>query len=235
MEYSHQTRILVAVDCIIFGFDGEKLKLLVVQRGMEPEKNKWSLMGGFVEVGKSLGLAADTILKDLTGLEGVYLEQLQAFGEVNRDPIERTVSIAYFALIDIHKYEKQISHEHHAEWFGLNEIPQLIFDHNDMVEMAKKKLRYKAALHPILFELLPEKFTIPQLQSLYEGIYDSEFDKRNFSRKILSTGLLIKQTDKDKLSSKKGAFYYVLDKGKYSDNFHAFLNLIPNPDHLQFV
>jgi len=104
-----------------------------------------------------------------------------------------------------------------------------------MVDVARKKLRYKAALHPILFELLPEKFTIPQLQSLYEGIYDSVFDKRNFSRKILSTGLLIKQQEKDKLNSKKGAFYYKLDKGKYNDNFHAFLNLIPNPDHLQLI
>ncbi|EHQ28212.1 NUDIX hydrolase [Mucilaginibacter paludis] len=235
MKYSHQTRILVAVDCIIFGFDGEKLKLLLIQRGIEPEKNKWSLMGGFVEPGESLSLAANNILKKLTGLEGVYLEQLQAFGEVNRDPIERTVSITYFALIDIHKYEKQLSQEYHAEWFEMNKIPELIFDHNEMVEMAKKRLRYKAALHPILFELLPEKFTIPQLQSLYEGIYDSVFDKRNFSRKILSTGLLIKQADKDKLSSKKGAFYYVLDKRKYNANFHAFLNLIPNPDHLQFV
>ncbi|RKR85704.1 ADP-ribose pyrophosphatase YjhB (NUDIX family) [Mucilaginibacter gracilis] len=235
MKYSHQTRILVAIDCIVFGFDGEKLKLLLIQRGMEPEKNKWSLMGGFVEPDKSLEVAANVILKDLTGLEGVYLEQLQAFGGINRDPIERTVSLAYFALIDIHQYEKQLSHEHHAEWFETSKIPQLIFDHNEMVEMAKKKLRYKAALHPILFELLPEKFTIPQLQSLYEGIYDSVFDKRNFSRKILSTGLLIKQGDKDKLNSKKGAFYYILDKGKYNANFHAFLNLIPNPDHLQFV
>lgn len=235
MKYSHSTRFLLAIDCIIFGFDGEKLKLLLVQRAIEPEKNKWSLMGGFVEADNSLAVSANLILKKLTGLEGVYLEQLQAFGEVDRDPIERIVSVAYFALIDIHKYETQISHEYHAEWFEMNEIPNLIFDHNEMVEMAKKKLRYKAALHPILFELLPEKFTIPQLQSLYEGIYDSVFDKRNFSRKILSTGLLIKQADKDKANSKKGAFYYVLDKGKYSANFHAFLNLIPNPDHLQFV
>lgn len=235
MKYSNQSRLLVAIDCIIFGFDGEKLKLLLIQRGIEPEKNKWSLMGGFVEPDKSLNIAANSILKELTGLEGVYLEQLQAFGELNRDPLERTISITYFALIDIHKYEKQLNSDHHAEWFELGKVPKLIFDHNEMVDLAKKKLRYKAALHPILFELLPEKFTIPQLQSLYEGIYDSEFDKRNFSRKILSTGLLIKQADKDKLSSKKGAFYYMLDKGKYSDNFHAFLNLIPNPDHLQFV
>jgi ADP-ribose pyrophosphatase YjhB (NUDIX family) len=234
-KYAQQTPILIAVDCIIFGFDGEKLKLLLIQRGIEPEMHKWSLMGGFVQPNESLNFAADSILKKLTGLEGVYMEQMEAFGEVQRDPGDRIISIVYFALIDIHKYEQQLSNEYHAEWFELDQIPQLIFDHNQMVEMARKKLRYKAALHPILFELLPEKFTIPQLQSLYEGIYDSVFDKRNFSRKILSTGLLIKQKDKDKLNSKKGAFYYVLDIGKYNENFHAFLNLIPNPDHLQFV
>ncbi len=234
-KYPQQKRMLIAIDCIVFGFDGEHLKLLLIQRAIEPEKNKWSLMGGFVQPEEGLDVAANTILKKLTGLEGVYLEQMQAFGEVARDPSERIVSIAYFALIDINKYEQQISHDYHAEWFHMDQIPTLIFDHNAMVDAARKKLRYKAALHPILFELLPEKFTIPQLQSLYEGIYDSVFDKRNFSRKILSTGLLIKQKEKDKLNSKKGAFYYVLDKGKYSENFHAFLNLIPNPDHLQFV
>jgi ADP-ribose pyrophosphatase YjhB (NUDIX family) len=234
-KYPHQKRMLIAIDCIVFGFDGENLKLLLIQRAIEPEKNKWSLMGGFVEPEESIDDAANNILKKLTGLEGVYLEQMQAFGEVKRDPAERIVSIAYFALIDIHQYEQQISHEYHAEWFHMDQIPSLIFDHNQMVDVARKKLRYKAALHPILFELLPEKFTIPQLQSLYEGIYDSVFDKRNFSRKILSTGLLIKQQEKDKLNSKKGAFYYKLDKGKYNDNFHAFLNLIPNPDHLQLI
>ena len=235
LKYTHQTPILVAIDCIVFGFDGDKLKLLLVQRAIEPEKDRWSLMGGFVQAGESLNLAANNVLKKLTGLEGVYLEQLQTFGEVDRDPTERTLSVAYFALIDIHKYEQQLSTSYHAEWFELDKIPDLIFDHNEMVLTARKRLRYKAALHPILFELLPEKFTIPQLQSLYEGIYDNVFDKRNFSRKILSTGLLIKLGDKDKHNSKKGAFYYKLDKGKYSENFHAFLNLIPNPDHLQFV
>src|ERR1700748_2239161 len=115
-KYTHQTRMLIAVDCIIFGFDGENLKLLLIQRAIEPEKNKWSLMGGFVQPEESLNMAANNILKKLTGLEGVYLEQLQAFGEVKRDPYERVVSFAYFALIDIHKYEQQISHEYHAEW-----------------------------------------------------------------------------------------------------------------------
>lgn len=232
IEYSKQTRVLVAVDCIIFGFDGEKLKLLLIQRSFEPEKGKWSLMGGFVEPQEIPENAAKRVLKQLTGLENIYMEQTHVFGEIARDPIERTISIAYYAFIDIHKYEKQISEDYHAEWFEINEIPKLIFDHNTMVEKAQKQLRYKAALHPILFELLPEKFTIPQIQTLYEKVYDTELDKRNFSRKLLSTGLLIRQQEKDKLNSKKGAFYYMLDSAIYKDKFEEFLNFIPNPQAL---
>jgi ADP-ribose pyrophosphatase YjhB (NUDIX family) len=220
--------MLAAVDCIIFGFDEESLKILLVHRGIEPEKGKWSLMGGFVQPGESADNAAVRILKTLTGLEGVYLEQLYTFGQPERDPIERTMSIAYFALIDIHRYEKQLSDEYHPEWFLLNKIPKLIFDHSEMVKMAKEKLQYKAALHPLLFELLPKKFTLPQLQSLYESVYGTSFDKRNFSRKVLSTNLLVKQEDKYKGGSKKGAYYYKLNTKKYKANFQAFLNIIPN-------
>ena len=140
--------------------------------------------------------------------------------------------MAYFTLIDIHQYEKQLSDEYHAEWFPVNKIPGLIFDHRQMIEMAKEKLRYKAAFHPILFELLPTKFTLPQLQSLYEGVYDTSLDKRNFSRKILSTKLLIKLQDKYKLGSKRGAFYYKLDKKRYAAKFNAFLNFIPDPGNV---
>ena len=232
-KYSNQTRILAAVDCIIFGFDGFELKLLLIKRGFEPQKGNWSLMGGFVQATESLDAAAARVLKQLTGLEGVYLEQLYIFGEHDRDPIERTISIAYFALINIHQYEKQISEHYHAEWFPVKHIPKLAFDHPAMLKMAREKLQYKAALHPILFELLPLKFTLPQLQSLYEGVYDSEFDKRNFSRKVLSTGLLIKQKEKDKESSKKGAFYYKLNKRCYQAKFQAFLNIIPNSHKLK--
>jgi 8-oxo-dGTP diphosphatase len=232
IRYSGQTRILVAVDCIIFGFDGEHFKILVIQRGFAPQKRNWSLMGGFLQAGESLDASANRILKQLTGLEGVYMEQLQAFGEVERDPVERTVAVAYCALIDIQKYEKQISQEYHAEWFLLQDMPQLIFDHNRMVEMAKNRLCYKAALHPILFELLPEKFTIPQLQNLYEGLYETSFDKRNFSRKVLASGLLVKQKEKDKENSRKGAYFYKLDKGKYTHDFQSFLNFIPKPGNL---
>ena len=228
-KYQKQTRLLAAVDCIIFGFDEQSLKILLIRRGFEPEKGKWSLMGGFIQPDESPDEAAVHILQSLTGLEGVYLEQLHTFGEPSRDPIERTLSIAYFALIDIHKYEKALTDEYHPEWFPLDKMPKLVFDHTQMVTMAKEKLRYKAALHPLLFELLPKKFTIPQLQQLYESIYETNFDKRNFSRKVLSTKLLIKQEDKDKIGSKKGAYYYKLNTRHYKANLQAFLNIIPNP------
>ncbi len=227
-KYQNQTRLLVAVDCIIFGFDGETINLLLIHRGFEPEKNKWSLMGGFVQRNESSDEAANRILKSLTGLEGVYLEQLQTFSHPDRDPIERTISIAYFALIDTHRYEKQLTDEYHPEWFPLSKIPNLIFDHKEMVKQAKEKIRYKAAHHPLLFELLPPKFTLPQLQTLYESVFETTFDKRNFSRKVLSTKLLIKQGDKDRAGSKKGAFYFKLNKKNYNANLQAFLNIIPN-------
>ncbi len=229
-KYQKQTRLLAAVDCIIFGFDGQKLKILLIQRAFEPEKDNWSLMGGFIQPTESGDEAATRILKKLTGLEGVYLEQLRTFSEPSRDPIERTISIAYFALIDSNLYEKQISDEYHPEWFPLDKIPDLIFDHKRMVEMAKENLRYKAALHPILFELLPPQFTLPLIQNLFEDVYETSFDKRNFSRKLISTGLLLKQKEKDKENSKKGAFYYKLDTKHYKKNFHKFLHFIPNPN-----
>ena len=231
-RYSRQTRMLVAIDCIIFGFDGQDLKLLVIKRGFEPEKGKWSLMGGFVQPDEGFEDAASRILKVLTGLEGVYMEQLFAFGNPDRDPMERTISVAYFALIDINDYKQQLSDEYRAEWIPLTKLPKLIFDHAEMVAQAQARLRYKAAIHPILFELLPQKFTIPQLQILYEAVYDNVFDKRNFSRKVLSTGLLVKQKDKERASSKRGAFYYKLDKRKYSAKFHAFLNFVADPGKL---
>jgi 8-oxo-dGTP diphosphatase len=229
-EYSGQRRILVAVDCIIFGFDGSNIKLLLVERDLEPEYGKWSLMGGFIKPSEGPEEAASRVLEERTGLKNVYMEQFQVFGKPDRDPVERALSIAYFALIDIQKYEKQLSYKNHPEWFLLDDMPELVFDHAEMVMLAKKQLRYKAALHPILFQLLPERFTIPQLQALYEGVYQTNFDDRNFSRKLLSTGLLVKLAEKDKQSSKKGAFYYRLDQSNYEENFEKFLNLVPNPD-----
>jgi 8-oxo-dGTP diphosphatase len=226
-RYSQQKRFLFAVDCIIFGYDGQDLKLLVIQRSFEPFKGQWSLLGGFVGEQESAEGAAVRVLKELTGLDGVYMEQLNTFAEPDRDTVERTISVAYFALIDIQKYRQQINEDYHPAWFPINELPDLIFDHNKMVELAKEKLRYKAALHPLLFELLPDKFTMPQLQQLYQAVYNTEFDKGNFNRKLLSTKLLVKLKDKDKLNSKKGAFYFKVDTKKYSASFNSFLNFVP--------
>ncbi|MDO3626452.1 NUDIX domain-containing protein [Mucilaginibacter sp. BT774] len=233
-KYSKQTRLLLAVDCIIFGFDGDELKVLLIKRGFNPEKGNWSLMGGFVQATESIDQAANRILKELTGIEGVYLEQLYTFADPDRDPTERTASVCHFALVDIHKYEAQLSNDYRAEWFPLKRFPKLIFDHQEMVEMAKKRIRYKAAFHPILFELLPDKFTLPQLQNLYESVYSTSIDKRNFSKRVLATGLLIKLTEKDKTSSKRGAFFYRLNTQNYYAKFQAFLNFIPNPDTLRY-
>lgn len=232
-HYLSQKRILNAVDCIIFGYNGEEIKLLVIQRGFAPFKGKWSLVGGFIKENESAEDAASRVLKSLTGLDGVYMEQLHTFSEPKRDTVERTISTAYFALIDIKNYRQQLSDDYHPVWFPINQLPHLIFDHNEMVELARKKLRDKASLHPLLFELLPNKFTIPQLKNLYECLYDADFDKGNFSRKMLSSGLLVKQKDKERLTSKKGAFYYKLNLKKYNSNLHAVLNFVPNPDSLK--
>jgi len=233
-KYAGQTRILAAVDCIIFGFDGDNLHLLLLKRGLEPEKNKWSLIGGFLAKSESLEKAASRVLEKFTGIEGLYMHQLQTFSMPDRDPLERTISTAFTTLVDIHKYEKQIIRDYHAEWFLLTKKPKLIFDHDSMLNMAQNELRYQAASHPVLFELLPEKFTIPQLQNLYEGVYETHFDNRNFSRKVLSTDLLIKLREKDKSGSKKGAFYYKLNKKKYKAGFRSFIAFIPNPDPFGF-
>ena len=227
-KYAGQTRILAAVDCIIFGFDGENLQILLMKRGIEPEKNKWSLIGGFLAKSESLEQAASRVLKKFTGIEGLYMHQLQTFSAPERDTLERTISTAFTTLVDIHQYEKQIIKDYHAEWFLLRKKPRLVFDHDSMLKMAQQELRYQAASHPILFELLPAKFTIPQLQNLYEGVYETHFDNRNFSRKVLSTELLIKLRDKDKSGSKKGAFYYKLNMKKYKAGFRSFMNFIPN-------
>ncbi len=215
IQYKNNDRLLLAIDCIIFGFDGKHLKGLFIKRRIEPQKDKWSLMGGFVRETESVSNAAGRILNDLTGLHDIYMEQLYCFGDKQRDPGGRVVSMAYFALIKIDDYAEELMHTHQARWFELNKIPSLIFDHKDMVALARERLQQKVANHPIGFELLPDKFTLPQLQNLYEAVYETALDKRNFTRKILSLGILNKLKEKEKETSRKGAFYYTFDKVKY--------------------
>lgn len=223
-------KLLLAVDCIIFGYnEDEGVKLLLIRRGFEPMKGSLSLMGGFVGAEESAEDAARRVLQDLTGLEGVYMEQMHVFSKPDRDPADRTAVVAFFALIDIKKYQNQMTTGYLSQWFPINEYPELIFDHNEMVEMAKERLRYRAAQHPLVFELLPQKFTIPQLMRLYEELFNKHFDLGNFSRKLLSTGLIIKQKDRDKAGSKKGAFYYKLDAKRYAEGFSSFMNFVNKP------
>jgi len=217
--YANQSRMLVAVDSIIFGFNENdtELKLLLLKRNFEPAKGEWSLMGGFVNSEESLDDAAKRIVFQLTGLDNVYMEQLYAFGEPDRDPGGRIISVSYFSLIKINDHDHELAKRHEAFWIPLSEMPDLIFDHNEMVSKALRKLRIRARTQPIGFELLPEKFTIPQLQRLYEAIYQMPFDKRNFRRKVLTMGLLDKLNEKEKETSKKGAFYYQFNETKYEE------------------
>ena len=215
--YTREDRLLVAVDCVIFGFDNQGLQLLLIRRSMEPGKGMWSLMGGFPTRDEGLYEAACRVLKQLTGLENVYMEQLYAYGEVDRDPGERVISVAHYSLIKIGDYDKELVKQYDAHWTPVGDIPELVFDHRVMVDKALRRLRRRARLQPIGFELLPEKFSMPQLQSLYEGIYQKELDKRNFRKKILSMGFLDKLEEKDKSSSKKGAFLYQFNPEKYKE------------------
>ena len=214
-NYDNQDKVLLAVDCIIFGFDDDELKLLLIKRNFQPEKGKWSLMGGFLGMNETLNDAASRVLNNLTGLNDVYLEQLSVFSDLERDPVERTVSVAYFALINIKKNDKKLIRANSAQWFSLSEVPPLIFDHNEMVQKAIKQLRYKTSIQPIGFELLPDKFTMRQLQKLYEAILNQSIDKRNFSKKISQLDILLKLDEKDTISSKKGAYLYKFDEKKY--------------------
>jgi 8-oxo-dGTP diphosphatase len=213
--YKGHDRLLVAVDCIIFGFDGKELKALLIRRGFEPAKGRWSLMGGFISESESVEAAASRILHNLTGLTDIYMEQISCFSQPRRDPGGRVVSVAFFALIKIDDYSEELMLRHNSKWFALGKIPSLIFDHKQMLEEARLRLRMRAASHPIGFELLPQKFTLPQLQVLYEAIFQTALDKRNFSRRIHALKLLRKLSEKEKASSRRGAFYYVFDKRKY--------------------
>lgn len=217
--YKEHSKHLVAVDCIIFGYDiaVKEVKLLLIKRNFEPAKGLWSLAGGFLEDRESLDNAACRILQNLTGLKNIFLRQMFACGELDRDPGGRVISVAYFALIKIDDLDQQLREDNSAHWRSFKNMPDLIFDHQWMVEEAYKTLRKNVKVQPIGFRLLPEKFTLVQLQDLYEAIYQRKMDKRNFRKKILSMNLLEKLDEKEKETSKKGAFYYRFIPDKYEE------------------
>lgn len=216
--YPKQCKYFVAVDCIIFGYDilEKEIKLLLVKRSFNPAKGKWSLAGGFVEPHESLDDAASRILYNLTGLKGVYLKQLNSFGDPERDPGARVISVAYWSLIKIKNIDKGLTESNGAHWCSLKKLPRLIFDHPSMVRQALKDLNIQIKIKPVGFELLPEKFTLVQLLDLYYAISQQEIDKRNFRKKILSMNILEKLDEKEKETSKKGAYYYRFKKSRYN-------------------
>ncbi|MBQ3780720.1 MAG: NUDIX hydrolase [Bacteroidaceae bacterium] len=185
-KYPHPA---VTTDCVIFGFDGQQLKVLLVERGIEPYKGHWAFPGGFLKMDETADEGALRELKEETGLETAYIEQLGAFSDVKRDPRERVITIAFYALVNITEV-KGGDDAADARWFRIDDMPLLAFDHDHILRVAQKRLKEQIHFNPIGFELLPEVFTMPQLQALYEAILEVKFDRRNFSRKLLTLGLL---------------------------------------------
>lgn len=215
LYYNDKDRFLLALDCVIFGFNEGELSLLLLKRNFEPAKGNWSLMGGFLKQDESMDDAAKRVLWELTGLENVYMEQVSLFGEIGRDPGERVLSVVYYALININEYDRKLVQKHNAHWIKINEIPPLVFDHREMVEKARSRMMQKAATKPIGFNLLPKLFTLTQLQNLYEAIYGEAMDKRNFRKRIAEMDY-IEKTDKiDKSGSKRGAYLYKFNDKAY--------------------
>lgn len=211
-RYNDHSKHFVAVDCVILGYDEGELCLLLYPRGFEPAKGVWSLMGGFVQENESSDEAAKRVLKQTTGLEDIFMQQVSTFAEPNRDSEARVISIAYYALVRMDEHDKACVREHGAHWWPISELPDMVFDHGEMVEKALVKLQQEAGYRLIGQELLAEKFTLLQLRKLYEAIFQREFDPGNFRKKILSLDVLERLKEKDSSESKKGAFYYSVKK-----------------------
>ena len=216
--YSQHPRFYHAVDCIIFGFSGGDLNLLLLKRKFDPGKGEWSLMGGFVQEGEHMDDAAKRVLAELTGLTNVFMEQVGSFGQVGRDPGERVISTAYYALININEYDRNLVEEHNAYWVKINELPTLLFDHKQMVDRARLVMKVQAAMQPISFNLLPEHFTLTQLQTLYEAINGEPIDKRNFRKRVAEMDYIEKTELIDKITSRRGAALYKFNIAKYQDS-----------------
>jgi ADP-ribose pyrophosphatase YjhB (NUDIX family) len=209
-------RAALTVDCVVFGYDKSELKVLLIQRGLEPFKGKWALPGGFVRVEETVDDTARRELAEETGLENVFLEQLYTFGSVNRDPRERVVSVAHYALVKLSDHKaKAATDAAEAEWFPISELPKLAFDHADIVATALARLQGKIRYQPVGFELLPPKFTLSELQHLYQAILGTELDKRNFRKKVLGFGLLVALKDKQMIGRHRPAQLFRFDADKY--------------------
>lgn len=206
--YDEYTKAYVSVDCIIFGFDNNKLKILLGRRKMDPGRGEWSLYGGFVTPDENIDDAATRVLSELTGMTDIYMRQIGAYGAINRDPGSRVISIAYCALINVKDYEESLREAHHLVWVNLDEMPPLYSDHATMVEDALDALRHRISTEPICFSLLPEMFTLTQFQNVYDAILGKEQDKRNFRKRAKQSNVVVETFIIDKTTSKRGAMLY---------------------------
>ena len=216
--YNEHSKVWVSVDCIIFGFDENKLKVLIGRRRMDPGRGDWSLYGGFVGLDESLDGAAERTLTELTGLRHIFMRQVGAFGNVDRDPGERVISVAYYALINVKDYSENLRKQYGVEWVNIGDLPQLYSDHNEMVMKAWKMMKQKMKSEPIGFRLLPQLFTLTQLQRLYEAVSGEEIDKRNFRKRIKDMDFIEKTELIDKVTSKRGAALYRFNKNVYNED-----------------
>ena len=209
-------RPALTVDCVVFGLDEEDLKVMLIQRGLPPFEGEWALPGGFVRVEETVDEAARRELEEEIGLSKVFLEQLYTFNAVDRDPRERVVSVAYYALVNLGDHRVQAATDaREAAWFPVDDMPSLAFDHAEILGAALERLRGKLSYQPIGFELLPKKFTLSRLQHLYEVVLERPLDKRNFRKKVLATGLLVETNEVQQDVAHRAARLYRFDERKY--------------------
>lgn len=220
-KYPHPS---VTTDCVIFGFDGNKLKVLLVERGIEPFKGRWAFPGGFLKMDENAHEGALRELREETGLNNAYIRQFHTFTDPARDPRERVITIAHYALVRLQEV-KGGDDAARAEWFALDEVPALAFDHDRILRMALKELRKQIHFEPVGFELLPPKFTVKQLQQLYEAILDVKFDRRNFYNKMKHLGILTRLDETIHNSPQKEAFLFKFNKEKYDELKHQGFRL----------
>ena len=217
MAHSYEyPRPALTVDCVVFGLDEDELEVLLIRRGLEPFANRWALPGGFVHLDETLEVAARRELEEETGLGKVFLEQLYTFGAIERDPRERVVTVAYYALVKLSDHKVRAATDaSDAAWFAITDLPDLAFDHQEIFDVALERLRSKVLYQPIGFVLLPKKFTLTQLQRMYETILERSLDKRNFRKKILGMELLIELDEVQKDVAHRAARLYKFDDRRY--------------------
>ena len=207
----------ISIDCVIFGYEKSTLEVLLVKRAIEPGKGMWALPGGFIKKEEQIDDAAKRVLEKTTGVVDTYLEEIGVFDDLYRFPEWRVFTIAHIALISPEHYQLTAgSDTSEVQWFQLSQLPKLPFDHESIINVALKKLQKRVRFQPIGFEIFPKKFTLPQLQRLYEVILDKKLDKRNFRKKILSNHFIKKLNQKETNGSRRPAFFYRFDDKKYN-------------------